>query len=137
MNSTRERGSATTELVLLTPVLIIVLLFVVALGRVASAHQEVDAAARDAARAATNARSAQSARIDGTDAARTSLVAGGVTCRTLTVDVDTTDFRPGGLVTATVACTLELGDLAGLRLPANRTMTSSFTAPVDEFRGVS
>jgi Flp pilus assembly protein TadG len=137
MTARREQGSATTELVLLTPVLIIVLLFVVALGRVASAHQEVAAAARDAARAATEARSAYSAKADGNAAAKNSLTEGGVTCRGLIVNVDTTDFHAGGLVTATVHCTLTLRDLAGLRIPTSRTMSSSFTAPIDEFRGVS
>ncbi len=46
----RERGSASVELVLMTPVLIVLLLFVVALGRLAAARGEVDAAARDVAR---------------------------------------------------------------------------------------
>ena len=43
----RERGSASVELVLVTPVLIALLLFVVALGRLAGARGEVDAAGAD------------------------------------------------------------------------------------------
>ncbi len=132
-----ERGAATTELVLLTPVLILMLLFVVALGRIASTRQDVDAAARDAARAAANARSASTARTDGDAAAHTALADGGITCRSLFVDIATDDFRAGGVVTAHVSCTVDLGDLTGLRMPASRTITSSFTAPVDQYRGVS
>ena len=51
-----ERGSAAVELVLLTPLLVSLMLFVVALGRMASAEGTVDDAARDAARSAANAR---------------------------------------------------------------------------------
>lgn len=134
---TDERGAASTELVLLTPVLILMLLFVVALGRVASTRQDVDAAARDAARAAANARSAAAARTDGDNAAHAALTSGGITCRTLTVDIATTDFRSGGVVTAHISCTVDLGDLTGLRLPATRTITSTFTAPIDQYRGLS
>ena len=132
-----ERGAATIELVLLTPVLIVMLLFVVALGRVASARHDVDAAARDAARAAANARSASAASADGNTAARVALDEGGVTCRTLAVNVRTNDFRADGFVTATVSCTIDLGDLTGLNVPGSRSITSSFTAPIDQYRGVS
>ena len=51
-----ESGSVTAELVLLTPLLILLLLFVVALGRLAGARLEVDGAAAQAARAASIAR---------------------------------------------------------------------------------
>jgi Flp pilus assembly protein TadG len=132
-----ERGAATTELVLLTPVLIVMLLFVVALGRITSTRQDVEAAARDAARAAANARSPSAARADGTAAASAALDEQGTTCRTLTVTVDTTSFVAGGNVTARVSCNVELGDLTGLSLPASRTITSTFAAPVDLYRGVS
>ncbi len=42
-----EAGSSTVELVLLTPLLVLFMVFVVALGRLASARAEVDGAARD------------------------------------------------------------------------------------------
>lgn len=132
-----DRGAATTELVLLTPVLIIMLLFVVALGRIASTRQDVDAAARDAARAAANARSPAAARADGTAAAEASLTEQGITCRNLTVTVDTAVFRAGGTVTAAVSCTVDLADLTSLSIPASRTITATFTAPIDLYRGTS
>lgn len=132
-----DRGSATTELVLLTPVLVLMLLFVVALGRFAATRADVDAAARDAARAAANARSAPAALERGDTAARTALHGGSVTCRSLSVDVATVEFRAGGTVTATVSCTVALGDVTGLGLPASRTITARFTAPIDVYRGVS
>jgi Flp pilus assembly protein TadG len=132
-----DRGAATTELVLLAPVVIVALLFIVALGRLASARQDVEAAARDAARAAANARTAPAARSDGEAAAKAALQEGGMHCRHLNVDVPTDDFRAGGIVTATVSCTVDLGDLTGLRMPTSRTITASFTVPIDRYRGVS
>lgn len=133
----REAGSATTELVILTPLIVVMLLFVVALGRVASARSDVDAAARDAARAASNARSAAAAQSSGEQAARATLHEGGITCRDLAVDVSIDNFRPDGSVTATVSCTVDLADLSGLRLPATRTITATHTSPVDHYRGVA
>ena len=47
------RGSASLELVLVTPVVLLLLLFVVCAGRLAEARADVDRAARDAARAAS------------------------------------------------------------------------------------
>lgn len=137
MNRRDDRGAATTELVLLTPVLIIMLLFVVALGRIASTRQDVDAAARDAARAAANARSPAAARADGTAAAEASLTEQGITCHNLTVTVNTAVFRAGGTVTAAVSCTVDLADLTSLSIPASRTITATFTAPIDLYRGTS
>jgi Flp pilus assembly protein TadG len=132
-----ERGSATTELVLITPVLTIMLLFVVALGRIASSRAEVDAAARDVAREAANARSIAEAVASSDTAALGDLGEGGVTCRSLAVALDTNDFRAGGTVTATVSCTVALQDLVGLGLPASRTITARFTAPIDLYRAIS
>ena len=132
-----ERGSATTELVLLTPVLIIVLLFVVALGRIGSSRAEVDAAARDAARDAANARSVAGAVMNSEAAARGDLEDAGVTCRSVAVALDTRDFRPGGTVTATVSCNVALQDLIGLGIPSSRTITGRYTEPIDVYRAVS
>ena len=125
------------ELVLITPALLVLLMLVVMGGRYAQARADVDAAAREAARAASNSRAAAAAQVAGRDAARSSLREGGVTCRRLDVAVDASEFGPGGLVTATVSCAVDLGDLTGLRVPASRVVRSSFTEPVDAFRGTA
>lgn len=130
-----ERGSATLELVLVTPVLLVMLLFVVFLGRLGEARNDVDRAARDAARAASIARSAEEADTAGRDAARSTLESGGVSCRQLDVVVDTAQFSAGGDVSATVTCTVDLADVAALTVPGAKTLSSSFTEPVDAYRG--
>lgn len=130
-----ERGSASVELVLLTPVLIVVLLFVVGLARIANARQEVEAVAADGARAASLERNtAHSAR-----AAR-SLVEGelgdrGMSCVGLKVDVDISDYRPGGSVRVTVSCTAALGDVALSGLPGSKQFRATAVVPIETHRG--
>ena len=131
-----QQGSAAVELVLLTPVLVVLLLFVVAVGRLAETRGDVDAAARDAARAASIARGPDSARADGEAAARQRLSEGGVTCRTLDVELSTAEFRPGGTVAATVGCVVDLADLTLLGVPGTRRVSATFAEPIDIFRAV-
>jgi Flp pilus assembly protein TadG len=130
-----DRGSASLELVLITPALIVLLLFVVFVGRLEQARGDVDRAARDAARAASIARSSDEARSQGEAAARSTLQSGGVTCRGLTVAVKVDDFAPGGSVAATVTCDVDLADVALLGVPGRRTLTAAFSEPVDVYRG--
>ena len=101
MNLSGERGSAPTEVALVAPVLIALMLFVVFVGRLTSTQLDVTAAARDGARAA----SLRSTPADGTaDAERVvaeSLDEHGVGCHELDVDVDTDNLVPGGFVIVT------------------------------------
>ena len=130
-------GSASMELVLITPAVLVLLLLTVAGGRLVLARERVDAAARDAARAATIARSPAAASADATQAADARLAESGVTCRTLDVKVDVADFRPGGTVTTTISCSVDLSDLTLLGVPGTRTITSAAVDTVDTLRGVN
>ncbi len=131
-----QDGSAATELVLVTPVLVVLLLFVVALGRLSAAQGDVESAARDAARAASTARTAAAAHDAGLEAAAAQLADRGISCSQLTVWVDTSAFRADGFVNSSVSCTVDLGDLSGVGLPGSRTLTAAFTAPIDRYVGV-
>lgn len=130
----RERGAAAVEVVLVTPALLCLLLLVVGGGRLVDARAQVDAAARDAARAATFTRSAGAARTESLAAAKSRLAGGGVTCRSLDVVTDTAAFQPGGAVTTTVTCTVDLGDLTLLRLPGTKAISATAAEPIDVFR---
>ena len=90
-----ETGSVVAELVLLTPLLILVLLFVVALGRLAGARIDVDGAAAQAARAASIARDPATASAMATQTATAALGSDNVTCAQLSVSTDTAQFQPG------------------------------------------
>jgi len=133
----REAGSVATELVLLTPLLLLMLLIVVALGRTVSARMEVDGAAAQAARAASIARDPATASAMAQQVATTALGSDGVTCGNLTVSTDTADFAPGGQVQVTVTCHVDLADLVGLRLPASQSISSTATSVVDIYRAAT
>lgn len=137
MNKSPQRGSATVELAILAPVLVLLLLFVVMVGRLVLARQEVDAAAADAARAASVAQSARAATQAASDAASRDLSGDGVTCSPFAASVDTSHFVPGGDVTVEVRCTASLSGLSLLRLPGSQTLVSSSVAPIDLYRSVS
>jgi Flp pilus assembly protein TadG len=129
-----ESGSVATELVLLTPLLILMLLFVVALGRLAGARLDVNGAAAQAARAASIARDPSTATAMAQQTATSALGSDHVTCGNLTVTTNTSQFQPGGQVAVTVTCTVALSDLVGLRLPATETVSSTSTSVIDTYR---
>ena len=132
-----DDGSASTELVLVTPLLVVLLLFVVLAGRLAHADLQVTDAAHQAARAASLSRSAADARTAALHTAQASLADQGLTCTALTVDTDTSRFRPGGSVTVSLTCAVSLADLAGLGVPGTTAMNARHTSPLDRFRGTT
>lgn len=131
-----EQGSAAAEMAIITTPIVLLLLFIVAGGRYVTAQAEVDAAARDGARAASVARTSETANTAARDAAAASLEHDGLACRSFDIVIDTTNFDAGGTVVAEVRCTVSLADVSLLRLPSARTITSRFVAPVDTFRGL-
>ncbi len=132
-----ERGSAAAELTLCTPLLILLLLFVVFCGRVADTSERLNDVAHQAARAATLARSSGQAVASAQSTASEALASAGINCQSLSVSTDTQGLRPGSTVTVTVSCTVGLGDLTMLGLPGSRTFESSFSSPVDVYRGTT
>jgi hypothetical protein len=93
----------TVEFVVLAPLLLILMLFLVLAGRVVEAHGEVDGAARDAARAASIARTSLGAQ-DAADQAVAADVHGW--CGAPLVQ----GFTPGSpSVSVTLTCGLNLG----------------------------
>jgi len=131
----RERGSAAAELVLVTPFLFLLLLFAVAAGRLVNARLDVDSAAQQAARAASLARTPQAASAQAQQVAQAALAGQSVSCDPAVITPDTGDFVPGGEVTVQVTCTVRLADLSLLHVPGSETITATFTAPVDTYRG--
>lgn len=130
-----ERGSAVVELTILTPGLLIVLMFVVAAGRMTQASNDVYGAAADAARAASMRQHAAGADADARATAARSLADRGVTCRGLHVGVDASRVGPGGTVTVSVTCTVGLHDLGLLGVPGARSVSATAHEVIDSYRG--
>ena len=133
-----ERGSATIEVVIIVPALMLFVALLIAAGRVQLAHQSVDAAAAEAARAASISRTAASARAEATTAARHSLTNQDLDCATTSVTLDTSAFGTAvgtaGQVHATVTCSLPLGDLGVPGLSGTKTITATMSSPLDTYR---
>ncbi|WP_043242343.1 TadE/TadG family type IV pilus assembly protein [Streptomyces violaceusniger] len=135
----RDRGSYAVETAVLAPVLIGILGLMIAFGRIADADGAVDSAARAAARAASLERDAGTAQAEAQSAATHSLDGDGVTCQTSSVTVDTSgyalDVGEEASVTATISCTANLSDIGLPGLPGSKTLTASWTSPIDTYRG--
>ncbi|GAA3808441.1 TadE family protein [Streptomyces chiangmaiensis] len=134
----QDRGSYALETAVLAPVLIAILLLMVAFGRVTDAEGAVDAAAHAAARAASIERDAATAQSAAQAAVTRSLDGDGVTCQTSNIAIDTsgynTDVGTAATVTATISCTANLSDIGIPGLPGAKTLTASWTSPIDTYR---
>jgi len=133
----RDRGSMTTEFVVLAPIVIVIVLLVVGLGRYAHGKQLVEQAAAAAARAASLTASGAQAQTRAARAAAGSLSDAGLSCTGITANVDTGSFRPGGVVTVTITCTADLSGLALSGLPGTATVTATGRAPLEAHRQIS
>lgn len=130
-----DRGSVTSEAVLVTPLLVMLLVFVaVVVHRGVDARLRINDAAHQAARAAslerTGARAAGQARSTATAA----LASAGVTCRSMTVDIATADLRPGSAVTVTVSCDVDLSGALMLGAGGQKRLSATAIEPVDTYR---
>jgi len=133
-----ERGSTVVEVVTLAPALGLLVMLVVAGGRTAVAHQATEAAAAEAARAASIARTQDSAQGQAQDAAAQSLADQGLNCVTTGVNVDVSGFAsPVGTpasVGATVSCDVPMADLALPGMPGSITISATVRSPLDTYR---
>jgi Flp pilus assembly protein TadG len=130
----QQRGSAPVELALLTPMVIVLLLFVVFVGRIVTTQQDLDAAARDAARAASLRATPDAAARDATTSVIAALASHDLSCATPDVALDTSRFRPGGAVSVNVTCDVSFADLSHLGVPGTRRITAHSTEVIDTYR---
>ena len=63
-----------------------------------------------------------------------SLGEAGVSCTDLDVDVDLSDYQPGGQVRVTVSCTAQLADVALAGFPGAAIFTATSTVPIETYR---
>jgi Flp pilus assembly protein TadG len=133
MTATRrdDRGTAATELVLVAPALVVLVLFVVFLGRAGQAAVRVQHAADVAARAASMVRHSSMAE-EARTTALDELHRNGPACADPAVTVALMD-RDVDTVTVTVRCRVSLQALGPLGVGA-RTVSASSTEVVDLYR---
>lgn len=134
----RDAGSVTLELAVLTPALLLLLGLLVLAGRVQVARSAVEHTAAVAARDASLARTLEGAKAAADDAMARELEAQDLDCAPATATVDGTGFAAplgqAAVVRVTVTCELSIADLAIPGLPGQKTVTASFVSPLDAHR---
>ena len=90
--STSQRGSATIEAVIVLPAFMLFVSLIIAAGRVQMAHQSLDAAAAEAARAASISRTAGEAQTRALATGQQALLNQGLACSSTNISVDTSGF---------------------------------------------
>lgn len=125
-----ERGSMAVEIVILAPVMMLFVLLIVMFGRYVAVRGDIDAAARDAARAA----SLQVTHAEGLAAAR-SVVAESLDSQT---DCSQTTLSPnwaaGETVTVRLTCRVSYEGLGLLGVPGSAEMVAESRVPLDPYR---
>lgn len=135
-----ERGAAAVEFVIVVPVLLLIIGLVIAGGRLAHARSTVQQLADSAARSASIARDAGTARANALEVIRSDAQASGLRCSgglDQVVDVSGFATRVGqdARVAVTVRCGVGLGDLLVAGLPGTWRMEASASSTIDRYRG--
>jgi Flp pilus assembly protein TadG len=118
------------EVVILAPVLLMFVMVVVAFGRYVSVKGDVEAASRDAVRAATLERTSG----DGADAATATAEASLNGRWTCSAAEQSGDFESGGTVTIRLTCEVPWRGLGLIGLTGSKTVVATSSAPIDLYR---
>ncbi|MGA5284867.1 TadE/TadG family type IV pilus assembly protein [Streptomyces griseoincarnatus] len=133
-----DEGSVAIEAAIVIPPLIMFVCLAIAGGRIVTSGSKIDAAAEDAAREASIHRTASSAQAAAHAAAAESLDDQGIACASSSVVIDTSGLSVPvgqvGTVTVTVTCTVNLSDLLLPGVPGAKSLTSTATSVVDQYR---
>ncbi|WP_439382133.1 TadE/TadG family type IV pilus assembly protein [Amycolatopsis lexingtonensis] len=129
-----ERGSVTAEAVLVTPLLVMLLVFVaVVVHRGVDARLRLDDAAHQAARAASLQRTPTAATAAAEATATSVLAHAGLVCRDAAVST-TTSASAGSTVVVSVRCTVDFGQALLLGVPGTRTLDATASEVIDTYR---
>ncbi len=127
-----NEGSVTVEMVILAPVFVLLMLFVVVLGRAGGATDQVRHAADEAARAASLVARPRMTNV-AQAVAVADLASNGFNCASTAIAVFVENAVAAGSVTVTVSCVINQQDTALLGAHA-RTVTASSTEVIDRYR---
>lgn len=134
LQSCDDRGASVATVIVLTPLFLVLIMFIVFAGRISTTRQDVLSASRDGARSAA-VRSPSSAQAAGVAAARATLADRDISCSGgLSINIDVGDMRPGSQVVATISCTVSGGDLLPFWAPGAKTIEETSYAAVDTYR---
>lgn len=139
IRDTRDNGSHVVEFAIITPVVLLIIGVIIVGGHIYFAHQKVEHAAGEAARAASIARPAITAAAPAArTAAEADMVATGLVCTSKHIDTDVAGLSldPGipAFVRVTLTCEIPLEVLAIPGIGGHRTITHTAISPADTYR---
>jgi Flp pilus assembly protein TadG len=129
-----DAGSAAAEIVILTPLLVVLALLLVIGGRLASGLQDVGDAARTSVESAVIASTPSAAQAQAATTAGYEISHDGLQCTPYSVTTDVTDFIQGGAVSVQLRCGIELVTLGIPGLPGSVTLSDQATAGIELYR---
>jgi Flp pilus assembly protein TadG len=129
----KDNGSASAELVFVVPVIFLVALVAVALGRLVLAEGQVAEAARSAAEAASVWPTAAEAKAAAKTAAFYDILHNSLFCEGAQVAMDSADFTRGGQLRVTVSCPFDIvPEIPGV--VSETTLAATAVAPIEPYR---
>ena len=126
------RGSMAVEIVILAPIMLAFMMLVVAAGRLVAVKGDLEAASRDAARAASLERDSSSADSRAAAIVGASLDSQTTQCRG--TSLGGSNFVAGGFVRVSLNCQVSYNGLGLIGLPGSVTVKATSTAPIDTYR---
>lgn len=135
MRFRREEGNAAIELVMVAPLLLGILAVIVAAGRILSTQSALETVAREAARASSQADSAESAAFIADERAET--VASGLNLDSsrLYLVIDTGSFARGSPLVVQARYRAELSDLPGFGfLPGSFELSARHVELIERYK---
>jgi Flp pilus assembly protein TadG len=124
------------EMVILTPALLLLFMYLLACGRYFQSSSLLESAARDGARSASQARSLNEAQGRVDDAVNRTMSQAVKSCKETAAGAITTGFTAGKPLSVEVSCTINYRDLGLLGIGGDTKITKRFTSSVDPYRGV-
>lgn len=133
-----ERGTGTLEMAIVGGLFVLIFIVVALVVRVDQTSNAVESAADAAAREASLARDTSQAQNAAAQMANISLSQAGVNCVHLSVSIDAAGVNAPlgttGIVSATITCTVAVGNSGLIGQAPTRDITATAISPVDAYR---
>jgi hypothetical protein len=126
-----QRGSMAVEIVILAPVMLAFLMLIAAAGRLVAVKGDLEAASRDAARAASLERDPTSASSAARSVVSDSLDVQSIDCQPPSLGGN---FVAGGYVSVNLTCRVSYDGLGLIGLPGSVEVKATSDAPIDTYR---
>lgn len=133
---TDPQGSATAEIVILTPLIIASALVLLAAGHALTAQQQLGDSVQASLESASVQQSPAAASAAAASTARLELLGDHLNCQKYGEDTATGEFVAGGSVSVTIHCQLSVETLGLPGLPGSLQLSDSAAAVIEPYREV-